>query len=101
MIEIEGHDSAGRRAFTVPAEIIAEGLKLRLQDVQPMLAARMISSWVEAGTDEDLGTFRISFATDQRRLRVIVDALGDIVSKSTLDFGGHVLPLGARRPGAL
>lgn len=98
MIEIEGHDSAGRRAFTVPAEIIAEGLKLRAEDVQPMLAGRLISSWVEAGTDEDLGTFRISFATERRRLRVIVDALGDIVSKSTLDFGTEPLPPAARRP---
>ena len=101
MIEIEGHDPAGRRAFTVPAEIIAEGLKLRPEDVQPMLAGRLISTWVEAGTDADLGTFRLTFATEHRRLRVIVDALGGIVSKSTLDFGSEPLPLGARRPGAV
>lgn len=94
MIEIEGSG----QSFTVTAEVIAEGLGLRPQDVQPMLAGRQISSWVEAGVDEDFGTFRLTFATHRRRLRLIVDALGDIVSKSTLDFGGHDLPLGARRP---
>lgn len=97
MIEIE--DSG--QAFTVPAELIAQGLKLAPEAVQPMLAGRQISSWVEAGVDEDLGTFRLTFATDKRRLRVIVDALGEVISHSTLDFGGHDLPLGARRPGAV
>lgn len=94
MIEIEGTG----QSFTVPAELIAQGLKLAPEAVQPMLAGRQISTWVEAGVDADFGTFRLTFATDKRRLRVIVDALGSIVSHSTLDFGGHDLPLGARRP---
>lgn len=101
MIEIESNSSMGSQSFTVPAELIAEGLKLAPEAVQPMLAGRQISSWVEAGTDDDLGTFRLTFATQKRRLRVIVDALGGIVSHSTLDFGGHDIPIGARRPGAV
>jgi hypothetical protein len=98
MIEIEGDISNGGQAFTVPAEVIAQGLKLAPEAVQPMLAGRQISTWVEAGVDEDFGTFRLTFATDKRRLRVIIDALGSIVSHSTLDFGGHELPVAARRP---
>ncbi|WP_439546780.1 DUF6522 family protein [Sandarakinorhabdus sp.] len=94
MIEIEGTG----QSFTVPAELIAQGLKLAPEAVQPMLAGRQISTWVEAGVDADFGTFRLTFANDKRRLRVIVDALGSIVSHSTLDFGGHDLPPGARRP---
>ena len=78
-----------------------EGLKLNPEQVQPMLAGRLITSWVEAGVDEDLGTFRLTFATDKRRLRLIIDALGEVISTSTLDFGGHDIPLGARKPGAL
>ena len=97
MIEIEGSGES----FTVSAETIAEGLKLNSEQVQPMLAGRLITSWVEAGVDEDFGTFRLTFATDKRRLRLIVDALGSVISKSTLDFGGHDLPLGARKPGAV
>lgn len=97
MIQIEGSG----QAFTVPAEVIAEGLKLAPEQVQPMLAGRLITSWVEAGVDEDFGTFRLTFATEKRRLRLIVDALGDIVARSTLDFGGHDLPPGARKPGAV
>ena len=97
MIEIE----ANGEAFTVPAEVIAAGLKLQPEQVQPMLAGRLITSWVEAGVDADFGTFRLTFATDKRRLRLIVDALGSVISQSTLDFGGHDLPPGARRPGAV
>ena len=97
MIEIEGSGES----FTVSAETIAEGLKLNPEQVQPMLAGRLITSWVEAGVDEDFGTFRLTFATYKRRLRLIVDALGSVISKSTLDFGGHDLPLGARKPGAV
>jgi hypothetical protein len=97
MIEIEGSGES----FTVTAEVIAEGLKLNPEQVQPMLAGRLITSWVEAGVDEDLGTCRLTFATDKRRLRLIIDALGEVISTSTLDFGGHDIPLGARKPGAL
>jgi hypothetical protein len=96
MIEIAGSG----QDFTVPAELIAQGLKLQPEQVQPMLAGRLITSWVEAGVDEDFGTFRLTFATDKRRLRLIVDALGEVISTSTLDFGGHDIPIGARRPGA-
>jgi Family of unknown function (DUF6522) len=97
MIEIEGSG----QAFTVPADVIAKGLKLAPEQVQPMLAGRLITSWVEAGVDADHGTFRLTFATDKRRLRLIVDALGDVISTSTLDFGGLDIPPGARRPGAV
>lgn len=98
MIEIEGSNAG--HSFTVPAEEIAAGLKLAPEQVQPMLAARVISTWVEAGVDEDFGSFRLSFATDKRRLRLIIDALGQITHRSTVDFGGLDLPPGARRPPA-
>ena len=97
MIEIE---DAGR-AFTVAAEVIADGLKLAAADVQPMLKSGAILTAVEAGVDEDFGTFRLTFSTRHRRLRVIVDALGDLVSQSVLDFGSQPLPSATRRPGAV
>lgn len=96
MIEIAGDEHG--QSFTVPAEEIAAGLRLAPEQVQPLLAARVITSWVEAGVGEDFGTFRLSFATDKRRLRLIVDALGQITHRSTVDFGGLDLPPGARRP---
>lgn len=97
MIEIEGHGDA----FTVPAEVIAEGLMLDAADVPAMLAAGDIATSSEAGVDEDFGTFRLTFSTRNRRLRLIVDALGGIVAKSVLDFGSQPLPPGTRRPGAV
>jgi hypothetical protein len=97
MIEIA--DAA--RAFTVPAETIAAGLKLDPADVQPLLKAGAIAASVEAGVDEDFGTFRLTFSTANRRLRLVVDALGDVVSQSVLDFGSQPLPPATRRPGAV
>ena len=97
MIEIE--DSG--QAFTVPAETIAEGLNLDAADVQAMLKAGIIATSCEAGVDEDFGTFRLTFSTRHRRLRLIIDALGDVVARSVLDFGSQPLPPGTRRPGAV
>jgi len=97
MIEI----ADGARAFTVDAETIAAGLKLAPADVQPLLKVGAIVSSVEAGVDEDLGTFRLTFSTKHRRLRLIVDALGDVVTQSVLDFGSQPLPPATRRPGAV
>jgi hypothetical protein len=98
MIEIAGDEQG--QSFTVAAEDIAAGLKLSPEQVQPLLAARAITTWVETGVGEDFGTFRLSFATDKRRLRLVIDALGQIVHRSTVDFGGLDLPPGARRPPA-
>ena len=97
MIEIDDNG----QAFTVPAETIAEGLRLDPAEVQPMLKSGAIATSCEAGVDEDFGTFRLTFSTRHRRLRLIVDALGDIVSKSALDFGSQPLPPATRRPGAV
>jgi hypothetical protein len=100
-MSIEIASEAGGPAFTVPAEVIAEGLQVPAAQVQALLAGRQISSWVEAGTDEHFGTFRLTFATERRRLRLVVDALGAVISRSTLDFGSERLPPAARRPGAV
>jgi hypothetical protein len=97
MIEIE---DAGK-AFTVAAEVIADGLTLAAAAVQPMLKSGAIMTSVEAGVDADFGTFRLTFSTRHRRLRVIVDALGEVVSQSVLDFGSQPLPPATRRPGAV
>lgn len=97
MIEID----EGGQAITVAAEVIADGLKINPADVQPMLKSGAILSSVEAGVDEDFGTFRLTFSTRHRRVRLIIDALGDVVSQSVLDFGSQPLPPATRRPGAV
>ena len=96
MIEIE--QGGG---FTVPAEVIGEGLKIDAADVQALLKAGAIATSSEAGVGDDFGTFRLTFSTRHRRLRLVVDALGDVVSRSVLDFGSEPLPPGTRRPGAV
>jgi hypothetical protein len=97
MIEIDGNG----QAFTVAAEIIGEGLKIGPAEVQSMLKSGAMLSSVEAGVDDDFGTFRLTFSTRHRRLRLIIDALGDVASQSVLDFGSQPLPPAMRRPGAV
>jgi hypothetical protein len=97
MIEIDDNG----QGFTVAAELIAQGLKLAPADIQPMLKAGIITTSSEAGVDEDFGTFRLTFSTKHRRLRLILDALGSVISQSALDFGSLPLPPGTRRPGAV
>ena len=66
-----------------------------------MLKSGAITTSSEAGVVADFGTFRLTFSTRNRRLRLIVDALGGIVSQSVLDFGSQPLPPATRRPGAV
>ena len=95
MIEIDNE------GFTVAAEVIADGLKLAAADVQALLKSGAIQTATEAGVGDDAGTFRLTFSTRHRRLRLVVDALGDVVSSSVLDFGAQPLPPATRRPGAV
>ncbi|PZN94562.1 MAG: hypothetical protein DCF31_09350 [Alphaproteobacteria bacterium] len=95
MIEIDND------GFTVAAEVIADGLRLAPGDIQALLKSGAILSATEAGVDDDLGTFRLTFSTRHRRLRLVVDALGGVLSSSVLDFGEQPLPPATRRPGAI
>ena len=97
MIEIEDNGAG----FTIPAEIIAAALKRDPATIPELVRTGAITMACERGTDADAGTFRLTVSDDRARLRLIVDALGSIITRSVLDFGGQPLPPGARRPGAV
>jgi hypothetical protein len=86
-------------AIEIDAEIIAEGLGI----APPLLKAGMrdgkITSRSERGIDADEGRYRLTFFSEHRRFRLIVDARGAIIQRSTLDFGDRPLARSTCPPG--
>ena len=83
----------------VEASVIAEGLGLALPQFREQMQAGKITSLSERGTDADLGRHRLTFFSQHRRFRVVVDDSGAIVQRSALDFGDSPLPDSVRKPG--
>ena len=87
-------------AVQIDASIVAEGLGIALPRLKEGMRAGTITSLSERGVDADLGRHRLTFFSEHRRFRVVVDASGTIVQRSAVDFGDSTLPKSARKPGA-
>lgn len=86
-------------AIAIDAAIVAEGLAIAPQALLQALRESAITSRCESGVDADSGRYRLTFFSKHRRFRVIVDAQGAILSRSSLDFGEMPLPRAVHRPG--
>ena len=86
-------------AVQIDASIVAEGLGIALPRLREGMRAGTITSVSERGVDADQGRHRLTFFSEHRRFRVIVDASGAIVQRSAVDFGDSSLPQSARKPG--
>jgi len=78
------HDGEG---FIVPAELLAEALHLTPADVPDLLAKGTIKTVSEEGVGSDEGRFRLSFTHANRRLRLVVEADGTLITRSVVDYG--------------
>jgi hypothetical protein len=83
----------------IDAAIVAEGLGLALPLLQEEMRAGRITSFAERGIDADLGRHRLTFFSEHRRFRVVIDQTGAIIQRSALDFGDSALPKSVRKPG--
>ncbi len=83
----------------IDASVIAEGLGIALPVLRQQMQAGEITSLSERGVDADLGRHRLTFFSEHRRFRVIVDDSGAILQRSALDFGDAPLPDSVRKPG--
>jgi len=83
----------------IDASIVADGLGITLPLLQQGMRAGSITSVAERGIDADRGRRRLTFFSEHRRFRVVVDASGAIIQRSALDFGEAKLPKSARKPG--
>lgn len=89
----------GDGAIEIEASVIAEGLHLSLPQLRQQMRSGRITSLSERGTGEDLGRHRLTFFSEHRRFRVIVDARGAIIQRSSVDFGDARLPRSVHKPG--
>jgi hypothetical protein len=80
----------------VDAETIAQGLGISVKDVHSLMRSGEISSRCEVGQDEDAGLTRLTFFLGGARFRLVVDAAGRVVRRSTIDFGQRPLPASLR-----
>src|SRR5262249_3708646 len=83
----------------VEASVIAEGLDLSLPQLRQQMREGRITSLSERGTGEDVGRHRLTFFSEHRRFRVVVDERGAIIQRSAIDFGDAKLPQSLRKPG--
>jgi hypothetical protein len=81
----------------VEASVVAEGLGLALPQFQKQMRAGKITSLSERGTDTDSGRHRLTFFSDHRRFRLVVDEAGTIIQRSAIDFGEAPLPPSMRK----
>jgi hypothetical protein len=84
----------------VDARTIGEGLGMAPELVQAGLKEGTITSLCERGIDDDAGSYRLSFFTQHRRLRMIVDGTGDLIRCSTVGSPDQPLPASYRKPGS-
>jgi hypothetical protein len=89
----------GNGAFRIDASVIAEGLRIPLSRLREQMRTGKITTVAERGVDADSGRHRLTFFSEHRRLRLVVDQSGAIIQCSALDFGNLPLPKSARKPG--
>jgi hypothetical protein len=66
----------------VDAEVIAAGFAIDPALVHALLREGKITSLCECGIDQDSGLYRLTFFHQNRRLRVVTDAAGNIIERS-------------------
>jgi hypothetical protein len=86
-------------AIQIDATIVAKGLGIPPTLLMERLREGKITSVCERGIDADDGRYRLTFFSENRRFRLIVDESGAIVQRSAIDFGDRPLPTSTRRRG--
>ena len=83
----------------IEASILGNGLGLDASAVTTLMHDGAITSLCEQGVDQDAGRYRLTFFYRSRRFRLTLDEAGQILQRSTIDFGDRPLPPALRKPG--
>jgi hypothetical protein len=84
-------------ALVVDSDLIARDLGIDKDQVQSLMHEGKITTLSEHGVDDDAGTHRLTFFYKACRARLIVDAEGHILRRSSIDFGDHATAAMIRR----
>ncbi|GMG84023.1 hypothetical protein LNKW23_32370 [Paralimibaculum aggregatum] len=85
--------------FTVEAELLAGFFGLEPAAVPRMMRSGAITSRSERGIGEDEGRWRLTFYHGGRALRLVVDAEGTVLRRSSFDTGPRAGTKDGRAPG--
>ncbi len=77
--------------FAIDAALLGELLNVPSCRVQDLMRQKEITGLCERGEGEHQGMYRLTFFYKGRRARVSVDEAGEIVRRSTIDFGDRPL----------
>jgi hypothetical protein len=82
---------AGQPDIEVDGALVARGLGLEVEAFRELMSIKKISVLCERGTGDDAGLYRASFYHQGRRLRLVVDADGQLVGHPSADLApSHV-----------
>ena len=73
------------REIEIDAALVARGLDLPLAEFQQLMEDRKVTVLCERGTGEDAGRYRASFYYEGRRVRLVVDAAGNLLAPPITD----------------
>lgn len=74
--------------FIVDAGVLARAFDLSPEATRSRMQGGEIASVCETGEGDDAGRWRLTFRHRGRALRLVVDASGQVLSKSTFPTGG-------------
>lgn len=80
------------KTVLIDATLLGELLNVLPGDVPALMREHAITSVCERGIDTHEGEFRLSFFYRNRRARLSVDTSGQVLRRSTIDFGDRPLP---------
>ena len=83
MIRFEGD------AIEIDAATIADALGIEASLLQQQIRDGGLTTRCERGVDADEGRYRLTFFAKRQRLRLIVDAAGNVLQRSLINFGEH------------
>lgn len=78
--------------FVVDAGLLAEAFGLDPGEVPGLMKAGLITSRCETGTEDDAGTYRLTFWHGARACRLTVDAGGRVIRRATFDAAQRPAP---------
>lgn len=80
------------KTVLIDATLLGELLNVPPGDVPALMREHAITGVCERGIDTHEGEFRLSFFYRNRRARLSVDTSGQVLRRSTIDFGDRPLP---------
>jgi hypothetical protein len=81
------HVSFETGSVVVDATALAGALQLDESLLRELMRTGRLGTVCEAGIEDDAGMWRLTFRLPDRRLRLIVDATGQILRRSLVKFG--------------